>query len=118
MALVAVVETSIPRTWPMASAAPSGLDPLAPVDRPDVLVHDVLEPLLASGDRMWVDLARRHPGGQRLQRRLARQDRCADAGVPARVARLDHPGERALLEHVRGDQERAREGVDPADVGM
>ncbi len=83
-ALVAVVETSIPRTWPTRSATGARLDPCGLVRGPDLLVHQVLEELLAPGRRMWIDLARGDLSFERRERRVAGQDRPFRARPPSR----------------------------------
>src|SRR5690349_6655146 len=65
-ALVAVVETSSPRTCRM-SATGAGRH-LRRVGCPDRMVHDVLEQLLVARDAPRVDLAGRHLRLERLER--------------------------------------------------
>ena len=88
------------------------------VGRPDRLVDHVLEQLLPAGHRPRVDLAGDDPALERGQGRVVEHDRRPEAVLPAGIALLAQPVERLALHEVRRDEERPRERVHPADVGV
>src|SRR5687767_9688201 len=110
-ALVAVVETSMPSTSGMES------EKLA-VCCPDPLVDQVLQHLLAAGNRSRIDLPRLDASGQLGQAQLAGQDLPTQLCVPARVARLTELVQGSVLDHVGGHEKCSCEGVHAADVGV
>ena len=89
-ALVAVVETSIPRTWLIARSPAARRRPVHPTSaarlprRPDPLVDDVLEQFLLPGHRLRVDLAGRDARLERLERLRPAEDRRPEVAVASR----------------------------------
>src|SRR5690349_2222432 len=98
-AFVAVVETSMPRTW-LIGRRPAIARSTVAIDLPDPAVDEPLEQLLAPRHRRRIDRAGRDPPLELLHRDRAAQDALAQLAVPAGVARLAVRLERAPLEHV------------------
>src|SRR5207247_10966470 len=85
---------------------------------PDAAIDQAFEKLLLPGSRSRIDLARRDPALEVGESHRTTQDRGPELVRPARVALLAGRHERPLLDHVRGREQRSRERVDTADMGV
>ncbi len=81
-------------------------------------VDQILEILLLSGDRLWLQAFPLHFSRQVFQRALAFEDRLAFRAVPASVAAFDMVGELAVLDHLGRHQQAAGADVHAADMGV
>src|SRR5918993_625054 len=110
IALVAVVETSTPRTCPATASVPRA--------RPDRPVDDVLVQLLLARARARDELAGGHPRLEVRERQRAAEDRAAQLAAPGGVALLHHARQRPLLDQRGRREQRLGQRVEAADVGM
>src|SRR5262245_16904522 len=105
-------------TWgmPVSRAALAAVS--AAVGRPDPLVDEVLEELLAPGRRRRIELTGGNPCLEALERLGTAENRRPERPVPAGIARLATLLERSPLDHVGRHEQRPRKRVDAADVAV
>ena len=84
----------------------------------EVAIHEVLDPLLASRSRLWIESLAEHLVCEVGQREFAALDPTAETAVPIPVAPLDRVAQLAPFEKLRCHDEGAGEDVDAADVGV